>query len=342
LLEHGLSFHKAGRLADAEAVYQQILKTSPSHFGALHSLGIIHYQRGNYEDAIHQIDLALRTSPHVAEAHGNRGDALMRLKHFEEALASFDRAVALKPDYAEAFSNRGVALAELKRLDEALASFDRAVALKPNFAEAFNNRGNALKAQGKLDEAVAQFQRALALKPDYAEAHNSLGAAFQALGKLDEAVAQFQRALALKPDLVAAHDNLLFCLTYNERLSAEQLFAAHQEWDIRYGRVIQRPSAYSNNRSAGRRLKVGYVSGDFRQHPVAWFCRPLLAAHDRGAVEIFCYAEIKRPDDVTDRFNFQLPTIFTPTMAPNSISVRRDSPRHMTVFPGGGSLARAR
>jgi tetratricopeptide (TPR) repeat protein len=98
LLNQGLSFHHSGRLADAEAVYQQILKASPGHFEALHLLGIIQYQRGNYADSIHQIGLALETNPNHADAHGNRGNALQELKRIDEALASYDRALALKPD----------------------------------------------------------------------------------------------------------------------------------------------------------------------------------------------------------------------------------------------------
>jgi predicted O-linked N-acetylglucosamine transferase (SPINDLY family) len=438
LLNQAISFYQAGRLADAEAVCRQIFKTYPNDFNARHLLGITHYQRGNYEEAIHEIDLALRVNPNEASAHSNRGNALQglerldealtsydqaialkpdyvdafynrgtalqRLKRLDEALASYDRVIALKPDYADAFNNRGNVLQELKRLDEALASFDRAIALKPDYAEVFNNRGaalqglkrltealasydraialkpdyadafnnkantlrelgkldeaivcyeqalhikprfaeahnnlgNALRDQIKLDEAIAsyeralhykpdfaeaynnlgtafrdqnkladavtQFERSLAIKADYAEAHSNLGATLKAQGQLDSAVRQYQRSLACNPDYIAAHSNLLFCLMYDDRVSIDQLFAAHQEWDVRYGRGMQRPRVYTNDRSAGRRVKVGYVSGDFRQHSVACFVEPLLTAHDRQAVEIFCYAEIKRPDEVTERF----------------------------------------
>ena len=108
LLKQGMSFHQAGRLAEAEAVYQQILKTSPCNFDALHLLGIMHYQRGNHANAIRYIDLALDTNPKTAAAHSNRGNALLALKRLDEALASYDRAIALKPDYADGFKNRAL------------------------------------------------------------------------------------------------------------------------------------------------------------------------------------------------------------------------------------------
>ena len=117
-----------------------------------------------------------------------------------------------------------------------------------------------------------------------------------------DAIAQFEHALTVKPDFVAAHSNLLFCLMYDERVSVEQLFAAHRRWDRSHGCGSQGRTTYASDRSGDRRLKIGYVSADFRQHSVAWFLEPLIQSHDRKVVEIFCYAEVRRPDEVTERF----------------------------------------
>src|SRR5262249_50228012 len=133
-LSQALALHQAGRLAEAEQAYLQILKAQANHFDCLHLLGVIFSQRGNHAEAVRQIDVALRINPKAARAHNNRGIALQELKRLDEALASYDKAIALKPDYAEAFSNRGNVLRELKRLDEALASYDRALAVKPDCA----------------------------------------------------------------------------------------------------------------------------------------------------------------------------------------------------------------
>ena len=211
LLKQAMSFHQAGRLAEAEAVYQQILKTSPCNFDALHLLGVMHYQRGNHANAIRYIDLALDTNPKTAAAHSNRGNALLALKRLDEALASYDRAIALRPDYAEAFSNRGNALLALKRLDEALASCDRSIALRSDCAEAFSNRGTVLQALKRLDGALASYDRAIALRPDYAEAFSNRGTVLQALKRLDEALASYDRAIALKPDYADGFKNRALC-----------------------------------------------------------------------------------------------------------------------------------
>jgi len=204
LLEEGLTHHRAGRLAEAEACYQQMLAAQPDHADALHLLGLIAYQVRRADLAVELIGRAIERNERNAAYFSNCGNALQALNRYEEALASYDRALALEPDHAEAFNNRGAALEELKRLDEALASYDKMLALKPASAEAFYNRGNVLKALGRRDEALASYDRALALKPDYAEAFNNRGVALQELQRFDEALASHDKALALKPDYAEA------------------------------------------------------------------------------------------------------------------------------------------
>jgi protein O-GlcNAc transferase len=297
----GNAFQNQGRLDEAVAQYQRALALNPDYVEAHNNLGNAFQDQGRLDEAVAEYQRALALNPAHAHHHNNLGNVFRRQTKLDEAEAEYQRALDLNPNFAEAHNNLGNIFQDQGKLSLAEAQFQRALAVRPGYAEAHNNLGNVLRDQGKLDKAVAQYQRALELKPELAEAHNNLGAVFKDQGKLDQAIRQLERALTVKPDFVTAHSNLLFCLMYDEKLSANAIFAAHQQWDIRYGRGIQRPRSYPNDRSAGRRLKIGYVSGDFRQHPVAWFFEPLLAAHDREAVESFCYAEVKRPDDVTER-----------------------------------------
>jgi tetratricopeptide (TPR) repeat protein len=200
-----LALHQAGRLADAEKIYQRVLKKIPDHFDALHLLGVVFHQRGNHAQAVRQIDLALKRSPQNHFALNNRGIALVELKRFDEALATFERAIATRPDYAEAHSNRGNVFKELKRFDAALSSYDRAVSLRPDFADAHSNRSSVLNALKRFTEALAASDRALALRPGFAEAHSNRGNALCGLKRFAVALAAFDRALALRPDLTEAH-----------------------------------------------------------------------------------------------------------------------------------------
>ena len=202
-----LALHQAGRLEDAEKIYQRVLKKIPDHFDALHLLGVVFHQRGNHARAVRQIDLALKRSPQNHSALNNRGIALVELKRFDEALATLDRAIAARPDYAEAHSNRGNVLKELKRFDPALSSYDRAVALRPDFADAHSNRSNVLNSLKRFTEALAASDRALALRPGFAEAHSNRGNALSGLKRFAEALTACDRALALRPDFAEAHCN---------------------------------------------------------------------------------------------------------------------------------------
>ncbi len=207
LLAEAMAWHQAGRLADAERAYNQILAFEPAQCDCLHLLGVILRQRGMPAQAVAQIDLSLARNSNNAAAWNNRGTALYELGRFDDAIASYDRALAIVPTFAFALSNRGAALFALKRFDEAVASYDRALIVQPDYIEALSNRGNALKELKRFDEALSSFDRALAVEPRYAEAHLNRGVVFQELDRLDEALASCDCALALRPDFVEALSN---------------------------------------------------------------------------------------------------------------------------------------
>lgn len=207
MLTQGLALHQAGRLAEAERIYSQILALDPDQFDARHLLGFIFHQRGDSAQAVHHIDLALQKDPDNILALNNRGIALNALKRLDEALASYDRAIVARPDFVEALINRGNTLQELRRFDESLTSFDRAVAVRPDHAEAHYNRANTLHALKQFDEALASFDRALALRPDNAAALASRGFTLHVLRRFDEALANYDRALALQLDNAEIHSN---------------------------------------------------------------------------------------------------------------------------------------
>ena len=203
-----IQHHQAGRLAEAEQIYRQILAVAPDQVDALHMLGLMAHQAGRHDLAVQYIGRALQLNPDCAEAYYNLGVVWQSQGKPDEAVACYRRALELNPGYAEAHSNLGNALKEQGKLDEAVACYRRALQLKPGYIKAHSNLGNALKEQGKLDEAVACYRRALELKPDFAEAHSNLGNALSDQGKLDEALACYRRALELRPDLAGAHSNL--------------------------------------------------------------------------------------------------------------------------------------
>jgi tetratricopeptide (TPR) repeat protein len=248
-----IAAYNAGKLVEAEKLFQQILDAKPDLFEALHLLAVVQSRLGKRDTALESYDRALALQPDHAEALCNRGLTLHELKRFEEALASYDRALsvrpdfaealnnrgvtlyelnrlevalvsydralAVRPDYAEALSNRGYSLHELKRFEEALASYDRALILRPNYAEALSHRGRTLHTLKRFEEALASYDRALAVRPDYAEALSNRGLTLQELKRFEEAVASYDRSLAVQPDYAETHNNLGLALTQLGRLA---------------------------------------------------------------------------------------------------------------------------
>ena len=219
-----------------------------------------------------------------------------------EAVANYRRAITLRPDLPEAHSNLGNALQEQGLLEEAIASCRNAIALKPDYSEAYNNLGVALQEKGHLEEAASCYQKAISLNPDYAEAHNNLGVAFQDQGRLDEATLSFQKSMSLKPDYVLAHSSLLSNFNYCPNLSREEIHNESLTWDRKYAKMLtEKELAYSNTKDKNRKLKIGYVSPDFKAHSVAYFFEPLLKARNKERMEVFCYSNVMTPDHVTKR-----------------------------------------
>lgn len=207
-LNLGLAHHRAGRLAEAEKIYREIVGQHPEYAEPAHFMGVLLGQTGRLEQAEAYFRRAISIKPDFAEAHNNLGNALKAKGRLDEAITSYHDAIRFKPDLAEAHNNLGNALRDLGRFEEAIASFGRAVRLNPQYAEAHCNLGNALKDNGQMEEAIASYRQAIRIKPDLAEAYSNIGNVVALQGRLDEAVALHRKAIEIKPDLAQAHYNL--------------------------------------------------------------------------------------------------------------------------------------
>jgi len=302
-LQLAIQHHQAGRLADAEALYRQILAARPNHADARHLLGVIAHQASRHDLAVEWIQTAIGLNPQNPFAHANLGEACRAAGRLDQAVAAYHRALELKPDYPEAHYNLGIVLRERGQLEEAAASYRRALALRPDYPEAHNNLGTVLVDQGAPDQAIAAYRRALELKPDFPEAHSNLGDALKNRGELDEAMAAFRRALQLEPGNAWTHSNLIFALHFHPSPGQEAIAEEHQRWNRQFSEPLKQfLQPHTNDRGQDRRLRVGYVSPDFLDQSVARFALPLLECHDRERFEILCYSGVTRPDATTERF----------------------------------------
>jgi predicted O-linked N-acetylglucosamine transferase (SPINDLY family) len=367
LFADALEHQKAGRLAQAENLYKQVLAINPRHADTLHLLGVISYQTGRPEPAIGLIRQAIAIDRKKGPYHNNLGRALEMLGQLDAAATAYRKAIELKPDYVIAYDNLGGALWQLGqpadaarayrksldlkpgrpdicnrlglslgmsgRMDDAIACFRNGLALAPGDIALHNNLGNALRALGHFDEAASHFRkalelapasgetysnlgvlliergqleqaeaclrRALDLKPDYAEAYRNLGNVLHKQEQFDDAIACYQKSLVLQPD-VHGTSTLLTWLHYSQHHSDDDILAVARNFAAQVERP-QPPRAFTNRPSPNRRLRVGYVSADFRTHPVGFFLERVLKAHDPAQVEIFCYSNTDFSDEVTER-----------------------------------------
>jgi protein O-GlcNAc transferase len=206
--ELAMQHHRAGKLYEAEQLYRQILAQYPSHFAAMHFLGMIAHHAGQLDSAVDLIRRAITLHADFPDAFNSLGNVLKDVGQLDEAIAAYRQATVLNPNYPEAFNNLGNALKDKGQPEESIAACRQAIALRPGFAEAHSNLGNALIDNKQLDEAIAAYRQAIALKPDYAEAHSNLGSALKEKGQLDDAIAACRQAIRLRAGYAKAHNNL--------------------------------------------------------------------------------------------------------------------------------------
>jgi protein O-GlcNAc transferase len=301
LMELAVAHYQAGRLAESEGACRRVLGENPNHAEALHLLGLIAKRVGRNEEALRLIGQAIRLRPGFAQAHNSLGLVLTNLGQFDKAMAALRRSIELMPTLAEAHGNLGIVNAEMGQLDAAIDAYRRAIELKPAFFNAHNNLGNALAGVGRLDEAVLAYRRAIELQPSFARAHCHLGNVLSEKGQFDEAIARYRRAIELDPNDSSIDSNLLYMMRFHPRMGHAELFAAHVDWAKRQAHPLKRfIREFENDRDPQRRLRIGYVSPDFRTHAAGRFIATLLENHDHRQFEIFCYSLSFVTDELTE------------------------------------------
>lgn len=289
-----------GRSAEAETRCRQALGLRPEFHGAHHNLGNALMSLGRTPEAEESLLRALALAPDYSEAYSDLGCLLQSVGRLPEAESSFRRALELKQDFPEAHNNCGIVLQALGRLHEAEANFRRAVELKPDYHDALYNLGNTHLALGRSPDAETSYRRVLELKPDYQAAHHNLGNALKDLGRLEEAVASYRRALELKPDLHDAHTNVIFALDLMEGRGISEQQEERKRWYARHGkRCAESIRPHRNTPDPERKLRVGYVSADFRRQSACYIFGPVIRHHDPSMFEVFCYSGVKQEDEIT-------------------------------------------
>lgn len=300
-------------VAAADAL-ERSLRINPNNAQGLNDLGNIHLQRGDPASAAALFLKATEQDPQVAISHYNLGVALQQSGQIDAAIQAFENAIVLKAEFAEAHCNLGLALVEVGRLDDGIVAYQRAIQIRPDFPEAYANLAKPLVDQRRMEEAGEALRRAIEQRPDFAVAVENYGAIKRLTGELTEALELFERALALNP----SNAKLRIDQINLRRLICDWRHYHEDQRDLRAMPASAEPFIYMNS-SAGaaeqlicarawaarlprlerfrhtprkrrQKLRIGYLSADFRRHATAYLMAELIERHDRARFEIFAYS----------------------------------------------------
>jgi predicted O-linked N-acetylglucosamine transferase (SPINDLY family) len=286
----GASLLAAGRPAEALPALRQASSLAPADWSIWDNLALALQRQGDFAGASEAFRSGLTQAPTEARLWSNASVNALESGDPATALNLAREAIRLEPGLAAAHLNAGNASSASGQSAEAEAAFRQALSLQPDYVQALLSLGRELSQRGQIVNAIEITQRALAIKPDYADAHVNLAHDLNTLGDVAAAATHYQRALALRPELISAGSGALYCLLHDDRQSPEQVFAAHRT----FGEQLEAPRKahwkhHANDRDPQRRLRLGFVSADLRNHPVARFLEPIWRTLDREHFELFAY-----------------------------------------------------
>jgi len=299
----GSAERSVGELDKAITSFHKALALQPGHLESLFNLGLSHLELGNFVPAAASFQRIIQTKPTFIPAHEMLAQSLIGQGLLPEALACLHEIVQLAPQHGGTFCEIGNILQAQGQLPEAVTAYQQAIALAPDNAVSHNNLGNTLVKQGKLHAAMTEYQEALRCDPDLAEASVNLSWTYKEHGMIKEDVACMARYLQRHPEDHRAQSDMLFSMNYDPAYSPAQLHAAAKSWWQRHA-PSHEPPFPPPNRQPGQKLRIGFLSPDFRDHPVGTFLLPLFKAIDQQEASLHCYAEMR--DQQMDAVSYRL------------------------------------
>lgn len=293
--------HQAGDLTEARRLYQSVLAERPDDPDAAFGLSMLEMQQGHAAAALQLLEIARTRSQGVPHYHFVLGHVLQMLGRWLEAGAAYRTAIDLRPSDTESLRGLAHSLRMSGNIPAAVDCYRRLLELAPDSTSALTSAAMLLRDMRRMDPAEDLFRRATVLEPRDAVLHDNLGSMLKDVGDLEGSIDCYRRAQALDPSRPATHSNLAFALMFHSPAPAPILDVC-RAWNARFcgpPRTVRR--AHPNTRDPERRLRVGYVSPDFRDHCQSLFMLPLLARHDHTRFEIFAYSGVERPDGYTQK-----------------------------------------
>lgn len=299
----GLIFKRQKQFTQAIEQFSQVLHLDPKHQGAKFNLALL-WQQGESADFIQNLlgETDLELLPHLTEEINDTGAMLVRERQWEQAKIYFKLVIELDPDCVLAHYNLGCVLQNQNRYPEAITSYRRSLKINANYIDSLKNLGYVYYKNGQADLAQECFQKILQLNPNHSETYELLGFIAGEQGKLSECISLLNEALKINPNNPKLHSCFLFNLSSLVSFTPQEILDSAKLWYQQQvvSQWLPTLTTHSNNKTPHRRLRIGYISPDFKRHSVSSFIKPVFQHHDRTQVEVFCYGEVKEPDTITE------------------------------------------
>lgn len=335
-LTEAIGLHRAGQVISAEHAYREAMALKPDFALTHNALGSALMEQGRYLEALDCFDAALALEPglelaqqnkqhvlnlfqqgsmwdHIDEDPSeqdqevrelfNRANMLRQEGRLNEAANMYGEVVKRDNKHAAAYANLGYTFLDMREAELAETMLQVSLALEPNNAYAFDLLGVARHQLGRPEEAIECFNKCLEIEPEHSSALNNLGNAYNDLGRIDEALECYRKAGELNP-CTQILSNVLLAMHYSDSYSPQEILDEHLKWN----RLLAEPLTpdviqHKNTADPDKKLKVGFVSGNFARHPAGYMTIGAIEALDRDLVEVYLYSATPGRDDMTVRFN---------------------------------------
>tara|TARA_B100000029_G_scaffold473521_1_gene514993 strand:+ start:1019 stop:2983 length:1965 start_codon:yes stop_codon:yes gene_type:complete len=292
----GAILSEQNKLEKAVEKYNESIKNNPNYFQAYNNLGVCLYKKGEIREAIYNYHKAIKIKPNHSDSHNNLGIAFKEIGEYENSINSFKKAIEVDENHADAHNNLGTIYKQIKEYKQSIYHYEKAISIKPNSPATYSNLGNLYKAMGKYEKAISLHKKAMQVDEGYADAYYNLGTLFEKLNNFIDATKNYEKAIEIQPDHAGANSNLLFNLCWSENNTNYLKIAENYSNAIK---ILNKKNLIPTNKSVEKKLNIGFVSGDFRNHSVSFFLMDTLKYLKNKNLQLIAYSNNIFEDNIT-------------------------------------------
>ena len=293
--------HKKNNFQIAEKFYKEILKINPTHFKSIFLLGTLSITVKNFDKAVELLNQSISIQPEHAQSHCNLGVVYKELGKTEKAKSYYQKAISIKPDFADPHNNLGIIFNELDEIEKAITCYQKAIDIQPDYADAHYNLGNALHKINKHRAAIMSYEKVIRINPNYTAAYYNLGNVMSILGEFKKAISCYEKAINLKKNHSLAYNNMLFAFLYMEKADPKICLKRAKEFRSSLKPIKDDFLIKYQFNTKPKKLRIGFVSGDLREHPVGFFLLDTLSHLKNENLELIAYSNSQIEDDINKK-----------------------------------------